>query len=89
MTPAKAYNLRGGQYDWEYKSTFIKRKDYERVEKHNTRGKMLGGSSGGNYFTWIPGSKPTFDDWEQYGGQEWTWNNCVAYLRKVRSPSTN
>ncbi|KAJ5987156.1 alcohol oxidase [Penicillium sp. IBT 35674x] len=81
-TPAKAFNLRGSKYDWAYKTTMIKRDDYERVEKPNTRGKTLGGSSCANYFTWIPGSKPTFDDWEQFGGQDWTWDNCVDYLRK-------
>jgi len=64
----------------------IKREDYERVEKPNTRGKILGGSSCANYFTWIPGSKATFDDWEEYGGKEWTWDNIVAYLRKVPVP---
>jgi choline dehydrogenase-like flavoprotein len=91
-TPAKAFDLRGSQYDWAYKTTMIKRDDYERVEKPNTRGKVLGGSSCANYFTWIPGSKATFDDWEEYGGKEWTWDNIVAYLRKVwhlsRSTST-
>ena len=71
-TPAKAFDLRGSQYDWAYKTTMIKREDYERVEKPNTRGKVLGGSSCANYFTWIPGSKPTFGDWEEYGGKEWT-----------------
>ncbi|KAN0107930.1 GMC oxidoreductase [Hyaloscypha variabilis] len=81
-TPAKAFDLRGSQYDWAYKTTMIKREDYERVEKPNTRGKVLGGSSCANYFTWIPGSKATFDDWEEYGGKEWTWDNIVAYLRK-------
>lgn len=59
-----------------------KRDDYERIEKPNTRGKILGGSSCANYFTWIPGSKPRFDEWEQFGGSEWTWDNCVNYLRK-------
>ncbi|CAH0054959.1 unnamed protein product [Clonostachys solani] len=81
-TPSQAFNLRGSQYDWGYKSTMIKRDDYERVEKPNTRGKALGGSSCGNYFTWIPGSKPTFDDWEEFGGSEWNWDGCVDYLRK-------
>ncbi|GAM38032.1 glucose-methanol-choline oxidoreductase [Talaromyces pinophilus] len=81
-TPSKAFTLRGSKYDWAYKTTMIKRDDYERVEKPNTRGKTLGGSSCANYFTWIPGSKPTFDDWEQFGGSEWTWDNCVEYLRK-------
>src|SRR5688572_440727 len=81
-TPSQAFNLRGSQYDWAYKTTMIKRDDYERVEKPNTRGKTLGGSSCANYFTWIPGSKATFDDWEQFGGSEWNWDNCVEYLRK-------
>ncbi|KAL2812261.1 hypothetical protein BJX63DRAFT_248325 [Aspergillus granulosus] len=81
-TPSKAFGLRGSKYDWAYKTTMIKREDYERVEKPNTRGKALGGSSCANYFTWIPGSKATFDDWEEFGGSSWTWDNCVEYLRK-------
>ncbi|THC95341.1 hypothetical protein EYZ11_005201 [Aspergillus tanneri] len=81
-TPSKAFGLRGSKYDWAYKTTMIKRDDYERVEKPNTRGKVLGGSSCANYFTWIPGSKGTFDDWEEFGGRDWTWDNCVEYLRK-------
>ncbi|KAJ5490177.1 Glucose-methanol-choline oxidoreductase [Penicillium expansum] len=77
-----AFTLRGSKYDWSYKTTMIKRDDYERVEKPNTRGKALGGSSCANYFTWIPGSKPTFDDWEAFGGRDWNWDSCVEYLRK-------
>ena len=80
--PSKSFGIRGSQYDWAYKSAMVKRDDYERTEKPNTRGKILGGSSCANYFTWIPGSKATFDDWEEFGGKEWTWDNCVAYLRK-------
>ncbi|KAJ5202311.1 Glucose-methanol-choline oxidoreductase C-terminal [Penicillium cf. viridicatum] len=69
-------------YDWAYKSTIVKREDYERIEKPNTCGKALGGSSSLNYFTWAPGSKGTFDMWEEYGGKEWTWDPLVPYLRK-------
>ncbi|KAH8778002.1 hypothetical protein BGZ57DRAFT_1015972 [Hyaloscypha finlandica] len=65
-----------------YKTTMIKREDYERVEKPNTRGKVLGESSCANYFTWIPGSKATFDDWEEFGGKDWAWDNIVECLRK-------
>ncbi|UNI24682.1 hypothetical protein JDV02_010412 [Purpureocillium takamizusanense] len=81
-TPSQAFGLRGSKHDWAYKSTMIKRDDYERIEKPNTRGKVLGGSSCANYFTWIPGSKPTFDDWEEFGGPSWNWDGCVDYLRK-------
>ncbi|CAI7624866.1 unnamed protein product [Penicillium discolor] len=81
-TPSNAMELRSSQYDWAYKSTMVKREDYERIEKPNTRGKALGGSSSLNYFTWAPGSKGTFDMWEEYGGKEWTWDPLVPYLRK-------
>lgn len=81
-TPGRAMELRGSQYDWAYKTTMVKRDDYERIEKPNTRGKALGGSSSLNYFSWVPGSKGTFDLWEEYGGKEWTWDPLLPYLRK-------
>lgn len=81
-TPGLAMDLRGSQHDWAFKTTMVKRDDYERIEKPNTRGKALGGSSSLNYFSWVPGSKGTFDLWEKYGGKEWTWNPLVHYLRK-------
>ncbi|KAL7823493.1 GMC oxidoreductase [Trichoderma gracile] len=82
MTPSNAMNLRGSKHDWAYKTTIVKRDDYERIEKPNTRGKILGGSSSLNYFTWIPGCKATFDMWAEYGGDEWSWDPLVPYLRK-------
>jgi len=81
-TPSNAMNLRSSKHDWAYKTTLVKRDDYERIEKPNTRGKALGGSSSLNYFTWIPGCKPTFDNWKEYGGKDWTWDSLVPYLRK-------
>jgi choline dehydrogenase-like flavoprotein len=81
-TPSEAMGLRSSQHDWAYKTTMVKRDDYECIEKPNTRGKALGGSSSLNYFTWVPGCKPTFDRWGEYGGPEWTWDSLVHYLRK-------
>ncbi|RDA95710.1 hypothetical protein CP533_1085 [Ophiocordyceps camponoti-saundersi (nom. inval.)] len=82
MTPSEAMNLRGSAYDWAYKTTMVRRDDYERIEKPNTRGKVLGGSSSLNYFTWVPGCKATFDRWAEYGGSEWSWEPLLPYLRK-------
>ncbi|KAF4509697.1 hypothetical protein G6O67_003840 [Ophiocordyceps sinensis] len=82
MTPSSAMDLRGSQYDWAYKSTIVRRDDYERIEKPNTRGKVLGGSSALNYFTWVPGCRATFDGWREFGGDEWTWERLLPYLRK-------
>ncbi|KAF2005026.1 GMC oxidoreductase [Amniculicola lignicola CBS 123094] len=81
-TPSQAFTLRGSKHDWAYKTTMISRPDYERVEKPNTRGKVLGGSSGLNYFTWVRGSAATFDDWEEYGGKDWTWETTKEYFDK-------
>ncbi|KAL6709906.1 hypothetical protein ACN47E_000691 [Coniothyrium glycines] len=81
-TPSSAFSLRGSKHDWAFKTTMIARPDYERVEKPNTRGKALGGSSCLNYFTWIPGSAATFDDWKEFGGEDWTWETCKNYLSK-------
>jgi len=81
-TPARAFELRDSKYDWAYKTTMIDRPEYTRIEKPNTRGKTLGGSSCLNYYTWIPGSAATFDDWAEFGGDEWTWDKCREYLYK-------
>nr|XP_036581181.1 glucose-methanol-choline oxidoreductase (SMG1) [Colletotrichum truncatum]KAF6789449.1 glucose-methanol-choline oxidoreductase (SMG1) [Colletotrichum truncatum] len=82
MTPARAFELRGSKWDWGYKTTMIDRPEYTRIEKPNTRGKVLGGSSCLNYYTWIRGSAATFDDWAPYGGDEWTWAGCKEYFDK-------
>lgn len=81
-TPSSAMSLRGSKHDWAFKTTMIARPDYERVEKPNTRGKALGGSSCLNYFTWIPGSAATFDDWKEYGGEDWGYEGVQEYLKK-------
>ncbi len=84
-TPARAFELRGSQYDWGYKTTLIDLPEYTRVEKPDTRGKALGGSSCGNYYTWVRGSKATIDDWVEYGGETWSWDNCKEYFDKVKT----
>ncbi|KAF2662198.1 GMC oxidoreductase [Lophiostoma macrostomum CBS 122681] len=84
-TPSSAFSLRGSKHDWGYKTTMIARPDYERVEKPNTRGKALGGSSCLNYYTWVRGSAATFDDWAEYGGENWTWGTCKEYFDKPAS----
>jgi choline dehydrogenase-like flavoprotein len=81
-TPARAFELRGSEYDWGYKTTLIDRPEYTRVEKPNTRGKVLGGSSAVNYYTWVRGSAATYNDWAEYGGSDWNWENTKDYFNK-------
>ena len=63
-------------------ATFVDRGVWRRTDKNCTRGRALGGSSAGSYFSWVPGCKPTYDRWAEYGGQEWTWEPLLPYLRK-------
>ena len=81
-TPARAFELRGSEYDWSYKTTMIDRPEYTRIEKPNTRGKVLGGSSAVNYYTWVRGSAATYNDWAEYGGSDWNWENTKDYFNK-------
>jgi choline dehydrogenase len=60
----------------------IDRPEYTRVEKPNTRGRVLGGSSSLNYYTWVRGSAATFDDWTEFGSDEWNWANTQDYFNK-------
>ncbi|KAE9371805.1 GMC oxidoreductase [Stipitochalara longipes BDJ] len=86
MTPAQAFECRNVPNDWKYKPTFIDRPDYTRVEKPNTRGKVLDGSSGLKDFTWVRGSKGTFDNWEAFGGLGWNWEGNNEYFDKASFP---
>jgi choline dehydrogenase len=76
-------SLRGSEYDWCYKTTMIDRPDYTRIEKPNTRGKVLGGSTSLNYYTWVRGSAASMDDWEEFGGSTWNWKNTKDYFNNV------
>lgn len=68
-TPALAFHLPETEYDWGYETTMVDSHGYRRVEKHNTRGgKVLGGSSALNYFSWMRGSKGIYDEWAEYPG---------------------
>jgi choline dehydrogenase len=75
-------SIRHGPHDYNYKATFIDREDYTRVEHEYTRGKVLGGSTAVNYYTWLRGSAATIDEWKQYGGDNWSYENTKAYFDK-------
>lgn len=82
-TPARAFELRGSKHEWQDKATMVDRPEYTRFKKPNTRGKVLGGSSYLDYYTWTSGSAAMFDGWGEFGGDELTWNNVKKYLPKV------
>jgi hypothetical protein len=42
---------------------------------------VLGGSTGFNYYR-VRGRVATFNDWEEYGGTTWNWENTNKYFNK-------
>lgn len=81
--PGAGFGLIQTGHDWAYESTMVDRDDCRRYEK-NTRGRVLGGSSCLNYFAWMRGCRGTYDEWAQYGGNEWSFDKCLPYFKKVR-----
>lgn len=82
--PALAFQLVESKYDWQYPATLYENEKYgKRFEAKNTRGKVLGGSSCLNYYTFIRGSRGTYDEWQEYGGSTWSWDNCFEYFQKA------
>ncbi len=47
------------------------------------RGKVVGGSSAVNGVVAIRGTPEDYDDWAALGNDEWSWQSCLPYFRKL------
>ncbi len=50
---------------------------------HYARGKVTGGSSAVNGIVAIRGVPEDYDEWAAQGNDEWTWERCLPYFRKL------
>ncbi len=50
---------------------------------HCPRGKVLGGSSSINGMVYVRGHAKDFDEWEQYGAQQWNYQHCLPYFKRA------
>lgn len=50
---------------------------------HYARGKVTGGSSAVNGIVAIRGAPEDYDEWAELGNDEWSWENCLPYFRKL------
>ncbi|KAK6353234.1 hypothetical protein TWF696_005212 [Orbilia brochopaga] len=77
------------KYDWEFETTLQPGLGDRKLEW--ARGKVLGGSSAINFYTWMRGNKEDYDTWERLGNQGWGWESMLPFFRKVETffvPST-
>ncbi|KAK6331079.1 hypothetical protein TWF718_003266 [Orbilia javanica] len=71
------------KYDWEFETTVQEGLGDRKLEW--ARGKVLGGSSAINFFTWMRGNKQDYDSWEELGNKGWGWENMLPFFRKVET----
>lgn len=84
-TPVRDHHSRS-KIDWSYQIKVVDKPDYERLEKLNTWGQISGDRDITNLskqFTRTQGSKATFDEWVEFGGDTWTWDQCQKYFDMV------
>ncbi|KOB77647.1 putative ecdysone oxidase [Operophtera brumata] len=66
--------------DWNYSASFDYKHQARRI--HETRGKMLGGSSSDNYMFYVRGNSADYDSWAEQGNEGWEWENVLPYFIK-------
>ncbi|KAJ6264275.1 Dehydrogenase citC [Drechslerella dactyloides] len=77
------------KYDWEFETTLQAGLGGRKLEW--ARGKVLGGSSAINFYTWMRGNKEDYDAWEALGNRGWGWESMLPFFKKVETffvPST-
>ena len=65
-------------HDWGFKAEAVAGRDIDY-----TRGKVTGGSSAVNGAVAIRGVPEDYDEWASLGNDNWSWENCLPFFRKL------
>ncbi|KAL7642616.1 UNVERIFIED_CONTAM: hypothetical protein RMT77_007180 [Armadillidium vulgare] len=81
------------EIDFHYKTTrqAFSMFGYTDNRNHYPRGRVLGGSSTGNFYMYVRGNKRDFDNWEALGNPGWGYEDVLPYFKKsenYRGPLT-
>lgn len=80
MPTALSIPMNSKKYAWQFESQPEPFLDNRRM--HCPRGKVLGGSSSINGMVYVRGHAKDFDEWQQYGAQDWDYDHCLPYFKK-------
>ncbi|KAK3291866.1 uncharacterized protein B0H64DRAFT_242093 [Chaetomium fimeti] len=87
LTPGLVAALYGKEeYDWNFSSTPQPTLNNRLINQ--SRGKMLGGSSGLNFLMLLYPSKANIDSWAALGNPSWNYDALVPYFRKFATVHT-
>ena len=71
-----------GPHDWGYTATATPQQPQPMAVP---RGKATGGSSAINAQFILRGTPEDFDNWSQWGNEEWAFTNVLPYFRKLET----
>ena len=73
-----SYWLSTVEHDWGFKAKAVEGRDVDYA-----RGKVTGGSSAVNGAVAIRGVPSDYDEWAELGNDEWSWEQCLPFFRKL------
>ena len=71
------------EHNWKYTA-----RGTEETEIEVPRGKVTGGSSAINGQVFLRGIPEDYDDWEEWGNDEWSFRKLVPYFNRVETDTT-
>ncbi|MFO1091323.1 MAG: choline dehydrogenase [Hyphomicrobiales bacterium] len=83
MPAALGFPLMNDRFNWFYHSEPEPHLDNRTV--HESRGRVLGGSSSINGMNWVRGNPKDFDDWAAAGNAGWSYADVLPYFRKAET----
>jgi choline dehydrogenase len=83
MPTALSIPMNSKKYAWQFHTDAEPYLNNRQM--HCPRGKVLGGSSSINGMVYVRGHAKDFDEWEQSGAKNWSYNHCLPYFKKAES----
>ena len=83
MPAALSYPMNSKKFSWQYWS---EEEPYLNNRKlFCPRGKVIGGSSSINGMAFVRGNPKEFDQWQKNGADNWSYEDCLPYFKKLES----
>lgn len=83
MPTALSYPMNTEKYAWQFHTELEPHLDNR--EMHCPRGRVLGGGSSINGMVYVRGHACDFDEWEEHGAKDWSYQHCLPYFKKAES----
>ncbi|MGB0894171.1 MAG: choline dehydrogenase [Parashewanella sp.] len=83
MPTALSIPMNTKKYAWQFETE--PEQGLDNRQMHCPRGKVLGGSSSINGMVYVRGHAMDFDEWQQYGAENWDYAHCLPYFKKAET----